>query len=116
MNFINFKKYKFFGKKGSNQLNEPNYCRIAVNNKKFNDPNSGGKWCFIATTQAANLRLESMAISGNIQLTPSTEVSAQYWFDVLLPSIAITFKPKSTSLTQNGYCSNDPHCKTIDNR
>jgi len=37
-----------------------------------------------------------------------------FWLNVSLPQIQVSFKPKPRPLTQNGYCTNDPHCKTFD--
>lgn len=67
----------------------PNYCQLAVNNEKFNNPDKGGRWCFIGTTASNNLRFTDLEIQGQISIVASENVKDSFWSEFQFPKIKV---------------------------
>lgn len=61
-----------------------------MNNQIFNDPERGGQWCFLATTDSSNLNMFDKAITGEISLEPSDNVKEDYWFNLIIPPLLVS--------------------------
>jgi hypothetical protein len=67
----------------------PNYCQISVNNEKFDNPDKGGRWCFIGTTASNNLKTADLQIQGQISIVASENVKDSFWSNSNFPKITV---------------------------
>ncbi len=83
-----------------------------LNNLNYLNSNYSAQWGIVPTIDPNN-QLANRYLNFSISLV-SAQNLASFWLNVSLPSIPLRFVPKPRPLTRNGYCTDDPHCKTFD--